>query len=139
MSQNFHESFSGGEVKLPSERSTGLIFAVVALVVAVAWRNSPTVLWSAVGVSAVLAAISLLVPVLLRPLNIVWFKFGLLLHKVVNPIVMFAIFALVFIPGGALMRLWHDPLRLKRARDASTYWIAHKKNEDTPASMKNQF
>ena len=116
MVKNFHESFSGGEVKPPPERATGLVFAAVALIVAVLWRNSPTVLWVALSVSAMLAIVSLLAPVFLKPLNMVWFRFGLLLHRVVNPIVMFAVFALVFVPAGAIMRLWHDPLKARRAR-----------------------
>ena len=139
MSKNFHESFAGGEVKPPSERATGLVFAAVALIVAVLWRNSSTVLWVALGITVMLAIVSLLAPVLLKPLNMLWFRFGLLLHRVVNPIVMFAVFALVFVPAGAIMRLWHDPLRVRRARDASSYWIDRGGSGDTAGSMTNQF
>jgi hypothetical protein len=94
MPKNFHESFDGGEVRPPSERATGLVFAAVALIVAVLWRNSPTVLWGALGIAAMLAIVSLIAPVLLKPLNMLWFRFGLLLHRVVNPVVMFAVLAL---------------------------------------------
>ncbi len=96
MSKNFHEGFAGGEVKPPTERATGLVFVAVALIVALLWRNSSTVLWVALGSAATLAIVSLLAPALLKPLNMLWFRFGLLLHRIVNPIVMFAIFALVF-------------------------------------------
>ena len=139
MPKNFHESFAGGEVKPPSERATGLVFAAVALIVAVLWRNSPTVPWVALSVAAMLAIVSLLAPALLMPINRLWFRFGLLLHRVVNPIVMFAVFALVFVPAGALMRLWHDPLRARRARDASSYWIDRGGSGDAAGSMTNQF
>ena len=139
MSKNFHESFAGDEVKPPSERATGLVFAAVALIVAVLWRNSPTVLWSALSIAAMLAIVSLLTPALLKPLNWLWFKFGLLLHRIVNPIVMFAVFALVFVPGGAIMRLRADPLRARRVRDASSYWIDRKETGPPTGSMTNQF
>ena len=139
MSKNFHESLAGGEVKPPSDRTTGLVFVAVALIVALLWRNSPTVLWPAMGVAVILAAVSLLAPALLKPLNMLWFKFGLLLHRIVNPIVMFAIFALVFVPAGAIMRLWRDPLRVRRARDASSYWIDRRQSGNTAGSMTNQF
>jgi hypothetical protein len=139
MSKDFHESFAGGEVKPPSERATGLVFAAVALIVAILWRNSPTVLWPALGIALALAAVSLLAPSVLKPLNRLWFRFGLLLHRIVNPIVMFAIFALVFVPAGAIMRLWHDPLKAQRARNASTYWIDRGGRGDTTESMTNQF
>jgi hypothetical protein len=140
MQRSFHESFSQAEVKPPSERSTGLVFAVVALLVAAYWRRSELVPWVALGIAAVLAAVSLAAPKLLRPLNIVWFRFGLLLHRVVNPVVMFAMFALVFVPGGLIMRLWHDPLRSRRARlPGETYWIDRAASAESAGSMRNQF
>lgn len=134
---NFHESFAGSEINPPSERSTGLLFAAVAVIVAVLWRNSPTVLWGALGLAAMFAAISLIAPALLKPVNILWFRFGLLLHRVVNPMVMFAVFAAVFVPAGAIMRLFRDPLRSRRTAGASTYWIT--RGEGGGGSMTNQF
>ena len=139
MRTNFHESYAKGEIKPPSERSTGLTFAVVAVIVAVLWRDSSTVPWVVLGVAAILAAVSLIAPNLLKPLNIVWFRLGLLLHRIVNPIVMFAVFALVFVPAGAIMRLWRDPLRSKRTTGESTYWIEREATTDAEASMTNQF
>src|SRR5262249_11647268 len=124
MGRNFHESYSQAEVKPPSERATGLVFAGVALIVAGLWRNSPMVPWAALGAAGVLTLTSLTAPKPLKPLNLVWFRFGLLLHRVVNPLVMFAMFALVFVPGGLIMRLRHDPLRSRRAKQpGSTYWV----------------
>ncbi len=139
MPTNFHESYAGSEIKPPSERSAGLVFAAVAAIVAVLWRNSPTVPWLALGMAAMLAAVSLIAPVLLKPINILWFHFGLLLHRVVNPIVMFAVFATVFVPAGVIMRLRRDPLRLRRDTRASTYWIERRKSGDAEGSMTNQF
>jgi hypothetical protein len=139
MRTNFHESFVRSETKPPSERSTGLLFAAVAVIVAVLWRNSPTAVWVALGMATMLTAASLIAPVLLKPMNSLWFQFGLLLHRVVSPIVMFAIFAAVFVPAGALMRLWRDPLRSRRTTGVSTYWIERRKVGDTETSMTNQF
>jgi hypothetical protein len=138
-SNNFHESFALGAVKPPSDRSTGLVFSAVALLVALLWRNEPAVPLSALGLAAALALVSLTAPRLLRPLNSLWFEFGLLLHRIVNPLLMLALFALVFVPAGALMRLKRDPLRLRRQPEASTYWIGHEAGEDAAASMANQF
>ena len=86
-----------------------------------------------------LAAVSLIAPVLLKPLNILWFQIGLLLHRVVNPIVMFAVFAVVFVPAGMIMRIWRDPLRSRRTTAASTYWIERRESGGTEGSMTNQF
>jgi predicted membrane metal-binding protein len=140
MPTNFHESYAASEIRPPSERSTGLLFVAVAVIVAVLWRNVPTVLWVALGMAAILAVVILIAPVLLKPLNILWFQFGLLLHRVVNPIVMFAVFTAVFVPAGAMMRLWRDPLRLRRhTTGASTYWIERRESGDAEGSMTNQF
>ena len=139
MPGNFHESYTGSEIRPPSERSTGLVFAAVAAVVALLWRNSPTVPWLALGIAAGLTAISLTAPSVLKPLNILWFKFGLLLHRIVSPIVMFAMFALVFVPAGIIMRIWRDPLRSRRITSASSYWIDCSEDRGTTGSMTDQF
>ena len=139
MSGRFHETFDGGDVKPPSERSTGLTFTVVAVIVAVIWRNSPTVLWTALGMAAVFAVLALAAPRVLGPLNIAWFRFGLLLHKIVNPFVMFVLFVLLFIPAGLIMRLRYDPLRRKRAGPGESYWVERSASETQTGSMTNQF
>jgi hypothetical protein len=136
--RNFHESFSQGEIKPPSERATGLVFAAMAAIIAWIWRETPAILWSGATLAALLVAISLLSPAILKPLNILWFQFSLLLHRIVNPLVMFILFAVVIVPAGFLMRIWYDPLRSKRAKDVSTYWIS--RDESIPkGSMTNQF
>ena len=139
MIRNFHESFSQGELKPPSERSTGLLFAIVAAVVAGVWRETPTILWSSAVAATLLVAISLLRPPLLKPLNILWFQFSLLLHRIMNPVVMFLMFAIVIVPAGLLMRIWYDPLKSKRAKYAPTYWIERKDSNSSVSSMANQF
>ena len=90
-------------------------------------------------VAVLLLATSLLAPKLLQPLNIVWFKFGMLLHKVVNPVIMFLMFAIAFVPMGLLMKLFSDPLRLKRQSGLDTYWLTPDPAEAKLHSMKNQF
>ncbi len=137
--QSFHETFHNEAVSLPSDRSTGVVFSVVALIVAFVWRDTQTVLWTALGASSALLFVAILKPKLLRPLNIVWFKFGLLLHRIVNPVVMFAIYACVIVPAGLIMQLFRDPLRKKRETAASTYWIDKTQEPEQMSSMSNQF
>lgn len=138
MSRNFHESRAEGHVPLPSARSTGLVFAAVALIVAYFWRTHGTVLVVALGLAVALAGVSLLRPSLLEPLNVAWFKFGLLLNKIVSPVVMLVLFAIVIVPFGLVMQLRADPLRKRRRPDAKSYWI--ERDDSTPkSSMANQF
>jgi hypothetical protein len=137
--QNFHESYAQGEVKPPSARSTGFVFVGVAIIVAALSRHNPLIAAIALGAAVILLALSLLAPHILQPLNLVWFQIGMLMHRVVNPIVMFLMFAVAMVPAGLLMRLGHDPLRSKREPDAPTYWIEPDPAEAKLSSMKNQF
>lgn len=136
---NFHENYRHGDIELPSDRSTGLVFTAVSLIVAVVWRQTPDVMWAAAGVAAVLFASSLLIPKVLRPLNIVWFRFGLLLHRIVNPVVMLVLFAVVIVPAGFVMQAFRDPLKKKRDLAAVSYWVERGGESDPPSSMTNQF
>lgn len=138
MVKNFHESFAEAPVALPTDRSTGFVFAAVAAIVAVLYRSNGTVFTTALAIAAVLVAVSLLVPWVLRPLNIVWFKFAILLSKVINPIVMLVLFAITIVPFGLAMQLRYDPLRRKKKAETSSYWIM-RNNKEPPISMKNQF
>ena len=136
MAKNFHEHFDRPELPLPPDRSTGFVFTAVALIVAYFWRTDTTVLYSALAIAAVLAAVSIVRPILLRPLNIVWMRFALLLSKVMNPIVMMLLFLIAIVPAGLLMQIGYDPLKRKRP-DGKSYWIERKPNPE--ASMTNQF
>jgi hypothetical protein len=137
MSKNFLEHYERPELPLPPDRSTGLVFAAVALIVVWFWRADPMVLKVALGIAGVLALVSFLVPILLRPLNIVWMRFALLLSKVMNPIVMMLLFLVAIVPAGLIMQTRYDPLRRKRKADTKSYWIEKKRDEC--ASMVNQF
>ncbi len=136
MAKNFHEQFERPELPLPPDRSTGLVFTTIALIVAYLWREDTTVLTVAIGIAGVLCFLSLVVPTVLRPLNIAWMKFALLLSKVMNPIVMMLLFLIAIVPAGLLMQIGYDPLRRKKA-DGKTYWIDRKKIPNS--SMTNQF
>jgi hypothetical protein len=66
--------------------------------------------WWALALAAAFALAALTAPSLLRPLNRIWFKFGLVLHHIVNPIMMGAIFFLAVTPMAFVMRrLGKDP------------------------------
>ena len=82
MPGNFHENYAVGDLRAPSERATGLVFAAAAAIVALLWRNSATVPWVALGIAGGLAALSLIAPTLLKPLKVLWFKLGLLLRAI---------------------------------------------------------
>jgi len=137
-----HEDLSREQaIEGSSDRSFGLVFAVVFLVIA-CWPliHSETPHWWAIVVSAVFGAIALLRPALLAGLNRAWIKLGILLGKVVSPIALGILFYGVLTPIGALVRLsGKDPLRLKLDSGADSYWIPRKPPGPPPDSMTNQF
>ncbi len=136
---NFHEQFDRPELPLPPDRSTGLVFAGVALVVALFWRSNVIVMTLALALAATLAAVSFVAPWILKPLNLAWMRFALLLSKLVNPIVMLVLFAVAIVPAGLIMQLFRDPLGRRRAA-AATYWRPVDQAGDSRASnMKHQF
>ena len=137
-----HENVShSDDVKVGSERSFGLVFTVVFALIGL-WPlfNAGDVRLWAVIIAAVFLGISLIAPNFLRPLNIIWFKFGLVLHKIVNPVVMGLLFITTITPMALIFRLiGKDPLNRKFDPDAKSYWITRDPAGPAPDSMKNQF
>lgn len=136
---NFHEGFAEDDVKPPSERATGAVLAVVFLIIAAINYRHPLVASFLTAVGAVLAILSIFSPQRLKRITVLWFRLSLLLHRIVNPVIMFLIFAVVFVPAGMLMRIWRDPLRAKRDKTVSTYWIDCAADPKNTTSMNNQF
>ena len=75
---------------------------------------------------------------ILTPLNKLWFKFGLLLGKIVSPIIIGIIFFLVITTIGFLMKkiFSKNLLNLKKDTKTKTYW---KHREEKNYNMRNQF
>ena len=67
-------------------------------------------------------------------------EFGLLLHRVTNPLLMGLVFFLAVTPTAFIMRLMgKDPLRLRIDRSAKSYWIDREPPGPEPDTMRNQF
>jgi hypothetical protein len=129
------------EVEMGTARSFGIVFAVVFLIVAAfpLWGGNPP-RWWAVGIAGLFVAVALLRPVLLNPLNRLWFRFGLLLNKVVSPIVMGILFFLTVTPTGLIMRVVKgDLLKQKIDPQATSYWIEIDPAQEEASSMRRQF
>lgn len=127
------------KVTVGSDRSFGLVFAgfftLVALLPAI---HGAPVRWWALALAAAFAAVAFTVPRLLHPLNRVWHALGLLLHHVVNPIILGAMFYGAILPMALLLRLLgKDLLRLKRDPQAASYWIP--REPAAAGSMSKQF
>jgi hypothetical protein len=140
--QGIHESFEAREkVKTSSDRSFGVVFTGVFLVVTfgpVLSGGAPR--WWALAVAGVFLAVSIFRPALLAPLNRLWTRFGLLLNRVVNPIVMGLLFFLIITPIAVVMRVMGKrPLQTDLDRTAASYWVKREPPGPAPESMKQQF
>ena len=126
------------KIKISSNRSFGLVFFVVFLIVAL-WplkSGEDIRIWS-LALSIIFFSLGILNSKLLTPLNKLWFKFGILLGSIVSPIVMGIVFFLVVTPMGIIMRLLgKDLLKTNKIKNASSYWIKRDKQNTT---MKKQF
>ena len=125
------------EIKISSNRSFGIVFFIVFLVIAIypIFKNEDVRLWSLV-ISIIFLILGLINSNFLAALNKLWFKFGIFLGKIISPIIMGIIFFLVVTPIGLIMRLiGKDVLNLKYSNHKS-YWI---EKTGPKSKMKNQF
>ena len=141
MKPSFHESFEREEeVSGSSDRGFGFVFTAVFLIVGL-WPllGGGTPYWWALALSALFLLVSLARPGLLKPLNRVWTRFGLLLHKITNPVIMGFLFFFLITPFGLVRRLVkRDPLGLKRREDLESYW-SEREAAQSETSMERQF
>ena len=126
------------DIKLGSNRSFGIVFSIVFLLIAIyPLINSDGLrVWSLI-IAIIFLVLGLINSKILTPLNKLWFKFGILLGKIVSPVIMGLIFFLVVTPIALIMRtIGKDLLNLKFNKKDESYWI----EKDGPKSkMKNQF
>ena len=122
---------------LPSNRNFGIVFTIVFLIISF-WPllNGEDIRYWTLIISIIFFILALFNSKILTPLNKIWMKFGLLLGKIISPIVMGVIFFLVVTPIGILMKIIKmDILNLKYNKNKS-YWI---EKDSLKSKMKNQF
>ena len=125
------------DIKIGSNRSFGIVFFVVFLIIAFyPIVNDGTLRVWALIISLVFIGLGLLNSRILTPLNKIWFKFGIFLGKIVSPTVMGLIFFLVLTPTGMFMRIIKKNFLNLKFDDSKSYWI---KKDEIKSKMKNQF
>ena len=125
------------EIKISSNRSFGIVFFIVFLLIALypLLKDNDLRIWSLV-ISFIFLILGLINSKILTPLNRLWFKCGLLLGKFISPLIMGIIFFVVVTPIGIIMRLLKKDLLNLKYNKKETYWI----DKSGPKSkMKNQF
>ena len=123
--------------KLPTNKNFGIVFSVIFLIISLfpLINDGSLRIWSLI-VSTVFLFLGLINSKILTPLNKIWFKFGLILGKIVSPIIMGVIFFFVVTPIALLMKLLQKDLLNLKFNKNKTYWI---EKSGPKSKMKNQF
>ncbi|MDC3036585.1 SxtJ family membrane protein [Candidatus Pelagibacter sp.] len=124
-------------IKLPSNRSFGFVFAALFFLIGIypIIHSEELRIWSLI-IATLFLFLGAINSKILNPLNFLWLKFGIYLGKIISPLIMGIIFFLVVTPIGLLMKIFKkDPLNLKYNSN-KTYWI---KKTGPKSKMKNQF
>ena len=127
---------NSSNIKLKENVIFGILFFVFFLIIGFypLISNGFIRVWSIV-LSLVFFIITIIRPNLFTFLNKLWIKFGILLGKIISPIVMGLVFFFVITPTGILVRvLKKDVMGLKRG--VSSYW---NNREHKVQTMKKQF
>lgn len=127
------------QVQGSSDRSFGLVFTAVFIIFAGFKYRSDILTNGRIILTAALLLfiISMIAPRVLKPLNVVWTRFGLLLHKIVNPLILALLFYGIVAPMALLAKCFNwDPLRLAIKPSEKSYWIYR---ENQQSNLKQQF
>ena len=124
------------KIKVSSNKSFGIVFFIFFIAVAFypLLNNEEYRLWALI-ISLVFLFLGLVNSSFLTPLNLLWFKFGMLLGRIISPIVMALVFFVVVTPTGFIMKLFQKDLLQLKKRNKKSYWIERKSKSE----MKNQF
>ena len=125
------------EIKIGSNKSFGIVFFIVFLLIAIypLINNGELRIWSLI-IAIIFLILGLINSKVLTPLNKLWFRFGLLLGKIVSPLIMGIIFFFVVTPTAFIMRIIGKDLLNLKFNNKKTYWI---EKTGPKSKMKNQF
>ncbi len=103
------------------------------------WRNSEFFAYILI-LSAALFILGLFLPVLLKPLFIVWMGFATVMGWIMTRVILILLFYLVFTPIAFFARLLKkDPLNLKFDKNTHSYWIPKKTMKIDRKNYENQY
>ena len=125
------------DIKIRSNKSFGVVFFLVFLLISIypLINDGNIRIWSFV-ISIIFLILGISNSKILSPLNKIWFKFGLLLGKIISPVVMGIIFFIVVTPTGLILRLFQKDVLNLKFNNNNTYWI---EKSGPKSKMKNQF
>ncbi len=136
-----HEDLSRAhDAAVGSERNFGFtIAAALAVLGALSWHRAGTAWPWLLAVAAIFAITATAAPGMLGPLNRIWFRFGQLLSRIAQPLILGLMFYAIFTPFALLRRRFSRvPLGMGPESGDTSYWIvrpAERRKDD----LRNQF
>ena len=127
-------------MKKNNKKNNNILFGKLFFIFFLIVGFYPLISSEAIRVWSIILSIVVLILTIFRPnlftfLNNLWTQFGIILGKIISPIVMGLVFFVVVTPIGLLVRIFKkDFMCLKRG--TSSYWI---NRENKLQSMKKQF
>ena len=123
--------------KIPSNRKFGYTFTIIFFLSSVFVYKNLIIFYTFLVLSLVLLLVTTFLSRYLRLLNILWFKFGELLNKIISPIILTFVYYLLFVPFSFAVKLFiKNLLEVKFDKNQKTYWI----NRTTKLNdMKDQY
>ena len=123
--------------KIGSNKSFGLWFFLIFLLIGIypLIDNAEIRVWALI-VSFLFFGLGISNSKILSSLNRSWFKFGIILSKIMSPLIMGLIFFCIVMPIGIIMRLLNYDLLRLRLNDKITYWV---KKDEIKNNMKKQY
>ena len=125
-------------IKTGSLRSFGIVFFLVFIIIALypLINDQGIRIWS-LTVSFIFLYLGLVNSNILKPLNFIWFKFGIFLGKFIAPIAIGIVYFTVVFPTFLFLKIFKkNYLNIKYERNKNSYWI---NAEDKNNTMKDQF
>ncbi len=124
-------------IKIGSNKSFGIVFFIFFLIISIypIFFDGNLKVVSLV-ISIIFLILGLLNSRILTPLNLLWFKFGILLGRIVSPLVMGLVFFTIVTPIAFLMRILKKDLLDLKFNKSDSYWID---KTGKKSKMKDQF
>ena len=127
--------------ELPSNRKFGLFFSFLFLCISIylVYKSSYLLSVFTFIIFSIFIIATLFIPNSLKPLNIAWFRIGLILGKIVSPIVLGFIFFILISPLAIILKIsGRDELRIKMNVRKSE-WKKRIPVGPSASSFKDQF
>tara|TARA_B100000214_G_C23958972_1_gene624297 strand:- start:519 stop:989 length:471 start_codon:yes stop_codon:yes gene_type:complete len=139
--KNREKKINSSELKLPSNRKFGIFFSIIFGLFAIYFyiNSSYKIALFFIGFAVTFSMLALIKPSFLQILNKLWMNFGVILGRIVSPIIMGIIFFGMFTPIAVILRIFgRDELQIKHFNSYS-YWKDRDKDSNSKEKFKHQF